>query len=414
MQSVLQTAYIYDALRTPRGRARPDGVLHAFTPFDLLSCLYAALETRSALDPLLIDDVVLGCATQVGEQAANIAKTSTLYHGWPGSVPGITVNRYCSSGLDAICIAASKILCGMQQLSIAGGVEMMSRVAMLSDNPLAFTDTALASRLGMFMMGVGADYIATAHSVTREEADALALQSQQRAQHARASGFFKSLIPLRAASAVAGVIEAESGQTAVVEDETIRSATTAQSLAAMQPAFEAASLDGVAKRLLHENFSGKGMAHVHTAGNSPAMADGASALLLGSEQAGKQLRRGPRAKIVQMVTVNADPREVVSGCVAATSELLRRTNLHADAIDLFEIHEAFAATMVYGARRLGIDNDKLNVNGGCIALGHPLGATGGIIVSTLLDELERRNLRTGVAATSGAAGAGTAMLIQRC
>ncbi|MGB5326124.1 MAG: acetyl-CoA C-acyltransferase, partial [Pseudomonadales bacterium] len=377
MQSALQAAYIYEALRTPRGRARPDGALQPVSPFDLLSCLYAALETRCALDPLLIDDVVLGCATQVGEQAANIAKTSTLYHGWPGSVPGITVNRYCSSGLDAICIAASKIICGLQQLSIAGGVEMMSRVAMLSDNPLAFTDTVLAQRLGMFMMGVGADYIASAHGVTREQADAVALQSQRRAEFARASGFFESIVPV---CSPAGMAE-------LSEDETIRAETTAESLAAMQTAFGFASVDGTAKRLLGEKFSGNGMAHVHTAGNSPAMADGASLLLIGNEQVGKKLCCSARAKIVQMVTVNADPREVVSGCIAATDELLRRANLHADAVDLFEIHEAFAATMVVAERKLGIDSDKLNVNGGCIALGHPLGATGGVIVGTLLDEL---------------------------
>ncbi|MBT8148961.1 MAG: acetyl-CoA C-acyltransferase [Pseudomonadales bacterium] len=397
----MQPVFIYEAVRTPRGRARPDGCLHELTPFSLLSSLYGALQQRLHFDPASIDDVILGCVTQVGEQAANIAKTSVLYHGWPDAVPGITVNRYCSSGLDAMQMAAMKIMTGNSELVIAGGVEMMSRVAMLSDNPLPFTDAALAKKLGMYLMGYGADFIATELGISREQADAVALQSQQRAAHARASGHFTSIVPLH--NPLTGNV--------VKQDDTIRAQTTAASLAALPASF--AGNGEVDATLLQSLPDCSHINHIHTAGNSPAMADGASAMLLGSAKLGEKLGLKPRARIQAMVAVNDDPQAVVAGCVAATHTLLSRQGMSVNDIDLFEVHEAFAAVMVKCQRALGIDDSKLNVNGGCIALGHPMGATGGILVGTLLDEMERRGLQNGVAASSGAAGAGAAVLLER-
>ncbi len=399
----MNNAYIYDAIRTPRGKARPDGGLHDLTPYDLMSTLYSALEERTGLDPNKIEDVILGCATQSGEQAANIAKTSTLYHGWPTSIPGITVNRYCSSGIDAINFAAMKVISGMNDVVIAGGVEMMSRVAMLSDKPAPFMDIKLASKLGMFMMGNGADLVATLNDVSRQQTDAIALQSQQRAAFAQANGYFKSIIP----------VHNDIKEKTLSAEEIIRPSTSTESLAAMEPSFAKLGAQGVDAAQLAGYPDHDTVNHVHTAANSPAMADGAAALLIGSKAAGDNLNIKPRARIRAMVNVNDDTRTVISGCVAATKALMEKEKLKESDIDLFEIHEAFAATMVKCQQELGISADKLNVNGGCIALGHPLGATGAIMAGTLLDELERRDLKTGIVAASGAAGAGTALMIER-
>lgn len=399
----LKTAYIYDAIRTPRGKARPDGSLHDLTPYDLMSTLYTALEARTELTPSKIEDVVLGCATQSGEQAANIAKTSTLYHGWPTSIPGITVNRYCSSGIDAINFAAMKVMTGMNDLVVAGGVEMMSRVAMLSDKPAPFMDYKLAGKLGMFMMGSGADLVATLNSVDRKAVDDVALRSQQRATKANEAGYFSSLIPVY--NPVKDVT--------LSQEEIVRPSTNEQSLADLPASFEELGKKGIDAALLANFPEHDTINHVHTAANSPAMADGAAVLLIGSKAAGEHLKKKPRARIRAMVNINDDTRTVIAGCVAATKSLMQQEGLTADDVDLFEIHEAFAATMVHCKKELGISDDKLNVNGGCIALGHPLGATGAIMAGTLLDELERRDLKTGIVAASGAAGAGTALMIER-
>ncbi|WP_444928439.1 acetyl-CoA C-acyltransferase [Microbulbifer sp. SSSA002] len=399
----MRSAYIYDAIRTPRTKARPDGSLHELTPYDLLATLYRALEERTRLNPSDIGDVILGCVTQAGEQAANIAKTSTLYAGWPVHIPGMTVNRYCSSGIDAINTAAMKVMSGLDDLVVAGGVEMMSRVPMLSDKAAPFMDAKLATQLGMFMMGCGADLIASLYEVTRQQADAIALASQKKAANAREQGYFKSIIPLT--NPIKGIT--------VSSDEVIRPQTTMDSLANMEPAFAELGAKGVDEALRAGFPQLQEIVHVHTAGNSPAMADAASVLLIGSDQAGEKLAIKPRARICAMVNVNDDNRTVISGCVKAAEQLMKREGLNARDIDLFEIHEAFAATMIKCQRDLDIDDSKLNVNGGCIALGHPLGATGAIMTGTLLDELERRQFTRGIVAASGAAGAGTALMIER-
>jgi acetyl-CoA C-acetyltransferase len=400
---VMTQAYIYDAVRTARGRAKDTGALHALTPLDLMATLYKALEQRTGLDPTLVEDVILGCATQVGEQAANIAKTSTLYAGWPSSIPGITINRYCSSGIDAAIFAAMKVSTGMASCVVAGGVEMMSRVGMLSDKPNAFTDPALSSKLGMLMMGNGADLIASLDNISREQVDAVALKSQQRAHFARENGYYKSIVPVFNSTL----------DKWVSEDEIIRANTTAQSLADMQCAFDEVGKLGTDKAQLSAHSQLSHINHVHTAGNSPAMADGAAAILIGDKSLESHLHVKPRARIVSMITVNDDMTTVIGGCLAATKALLKKANLTPNDIDLFEIHEAFAATMVKTEQDLNIGDEKLNVNGGCIALGHPLGATGSIMIGILLDELERRDLLTGIVAASGAAGAGSAILISR-
>ena len=397
-------AFLYDWLRTPRGRARPDGGLHDLSPFALLDVLYRALAGRNGLDPSAVGEVVLGCVTQHGEQAGNIAKTSALHAGWPHSVSGITVNRFCSSGLDAINLAALKVAAGQERLAIAGGIEMMSRVPMLADGAAVFTDAQLAAASRVLMMGSGADLVASLYDVSREQADAVALASQQRAARARANGWFRSIVPVH--NPVKGIT--------LVADECIREHTTAGSLARMEPAFAALGAGGV-DTLQLAAYPGLGaMRHVHTAGNSPAMADAAALLLVGDAAAGEMLGRAPRARIRAAATASDDPLRVVSGCVAATRRLMQAEGLRARDVDLFEIHEAFAATVLMCRRELAIPEDRLNVNGGVIALGHPLGATGAIMAGVLLDELERRDLALGIVAASGAAGSGVALLLERC
>lgn len=398
----MQDVFIYDAIRTPRGRARTDGALHELRPHDLLKQLYHALEQRIPLDPALVNEVILGCVTQHGEQAGNIAKTSTLYAGWPSSIGGLTVNRFCSSGIDAIAIGALKIAAAQEQAIVAGGVEMMSRVPMLADRATVFVDPQFAAECHMLSMGNGADLIASIYGVSREQADSIALQSQQRAEHARRSGFFTSIIP----------VTNPANSITVVEDECIRADTSMESLAKMSPAFADIGRNGVDELQLAGYPGLSEILHIHTAGNSPAMADAAALLLLGDEALGKQLNARPRARIVGATSASDDPLQVLSGCVAATNKLMERQGVDASAIDLFELHEAFAATVVKCQQDLGISMDKLNVNGGVIALGHPMGATGAIMAGTLLDELERRGKKRGIVAASGAAGAGSALLIE--
>lgn len=397
----MSDALIYAGVRSARARARDSGALHGVTPQELLAQLYAALAERSGLDAAAVDDVILGCVTQHGEQAGNIAKASTLYAGWPASVPGLTVNRYCSSGVDALALAALKINAGAARTVVAGGVEMMSRVPMLADDARVFKDPEFAARCRMLMMGSGADLIASRAGVTREQADTVALNSQLRAAAAREAGFFApSLVAIRTPEGVAE------------EDECVRADTTLEALAAMEPAFARLGAAGVDAYQLQASPGLEAVAHVHTAGNSPAMADAACLLLLGDAGSARALNAPPRARIVSSVTVAADPLEVLTGCLLATETLLQRSGLSADEIDLFEIHEAFAATSVVAERRFGIEG-RHNVNGGVIALGHPMGATGAIMTLTLLDELERRDLRRGIVAAAGAAGSGSALLIDR-
>ncbi|MBT3672735.1 MAG: acetyl-CoA C-acyltransferase [Porticoccaceae bacterium] len=398
----MKQAFIYDAIRTPRGKAKSDGGLTDLTPFELLKVLYDALEQRTHLDKNQVEDVVLGCVTQVGEQGGNIAKASLLFAGWPDEVPGLTVNRYCSSGIDAINIAAMKVMTGQAQCTIAGGIEMMSRVPMLSDKATLFSDSVQALRHRMLMMGSGADLIASLFGMSRQQVDGVAFNSQQRAAHARDQGWFTSIIPVF--NPVKDIM--------VSADECIREETSMDELAALEPYFADIGALGVDALQRQEHPQLESINHVHTAGNSPAMADAASLILIGDGPLSEKLGQPARARIVAVATVCDDPLEVVSGCAKATATLMRKQGLNSSDIDLFELHEAFAATSIKCQRDLSISDEKLNVNGGCIALGHPMGATGGIMMGTLIDELERRQLKTGIVAASGAAGSGTAILIE--
>ena len=396
--------FIYDAIRTPRGRAKPEGGLADISPLKLLSVLYREIQHRNQLDPVWVEDVILGCVSQVNEQGGNIAKASLMYAGWPDSVPGMSVNRFCSSGLDAINIGVMKILAGQASCVVTGGIEMMSRVPMLSDKAVMFTDANVALSSRMLMMGSGADLIASDYGISREALDKLAYKSQQRAAKATREGFFRSIIP----------IHNPVKKRTITQDECIRSSISLAQLAALPPAFAELGDSGVDALQLSEHSHLTEIIHAHTAGNSPSMADAAALVLLGDQSLQENLKKTPVARVLAVATTCNDPLQVVSGCTAATAKLMSEQNITVEDIDLFEIHEAFAATIIACQRELNIRSDKLNVNGGVIAMGHPMGATGAIMLGTLIDELTRRKLKTGIVATSGAAGIGTALLISLC
>jgi len=398
----MNPVYIVDSIRTPRARANQKGGLSKLNPYELLDALYKDIEQKNFLDLHSIDEVILGCVTQYGEQAGNIAKASALYSDYPDSISGLTVNRFCSSSLDAINLGYLKIQSKQANNIVSGGVEMMSRVPMLSDDAAIWHDIEIAGQAKIFLMGSGADLIASLFNISRDDVDRQALKSQQNALNAQKNNHFKSIVP---------VIN-KSKSIKCVEDECIRPDTTIESLASLDPSFQKLGEQGVDQAQLNFFPSLKEIVHVHTAGNSPAMADAASITLLSNKEIQENGQRA-RAKILSVATVNDNPLLVLSGCMLATKEILSQNNLKVSDIDLFEIHEAFASTMIHCQKELKIDDTKLNVNGGCIALGHPMGATGSIMVSTLIDELERRDLKSGIVATSGAAGAGTAILIER-
>jgi len=398
----VKDVYLFEAIRSPRTKAKATGGLHSLTPPELLSQLYKALETRTGIDPNLIDEIVLGCVTQHGEQAANLAKTSALFAGWPARIAGLTVNRFCSSSIDAMAISAMKIAAGHQTAAVAGGIEMMSRVPLLADGARVFTDSDYGIAHQVLLMGSGADLIATRVGASRSDCDAVAVLSHQRAALAQDEGRFKSIVPIHTESGVSD------------RDECIRRNMTAERFAALPPAFielGEAGADAVQLKAFAELSA---IEHVHTAGNSPAMCDAAAVVLLGDESLTDALGVPPKAKLVMSKTACGAPLEVVSGCVAATEAIMRDAGMSISDIDVFEIHEAFAATIVKAKQELHLDDERLNVNGGCIALGHPMGATGAIMMSTVLDELIRSDQSLGLIAASGAAGSGSSILVERC
>jgi len=399
----MNQVYIIEAIRTPRGKAKKSGELSDLNPHELLRVLYDDLVDKEIFELDLLDEVILGCVTQQGEQAGNIAKSSSLYAGHPDSVSGLTINRFCSSSLDAMNIGYLKIASGQHSFVIAGGIEMMSRVPMLSDNAAIWTDPKTALDARIFMMGSGADLIASLNKISREEADKLALSSQKKALKSQESDFFKSIVP----------VFNKAKNLTCSKDECIRPETTMEGLSKLKPSFETLGKQGVDALQLKYFPELKEIKHIHTPGNSPAMADAASITFLSKYKHSTNAQHKSRATIKGAAVVNDDPRLVLSGCKLATSKLLKECNLSVKDIDLFEIHEAFAATIINAQRELEIPEDKLNVNGGVIALGHPMGATGTIMLSSLIDEMERIDVSNGIVATSGAAGAGTAILIER-
>ncbi|MGZ4437237.1 MAG: acetyl-CoA C-acetyltransferase [Nocardioides sp.] len=401
----MSEAFVYEALRTPRGRGKRGGALHGTKPISLVVGLIDELRRRHpGLDPAAVDDLVLGVVSPVGDQGSVLARTAALKAGLPDTVAGLQVNRFCGSGLEAVNIAAQKVRSGWDSLVVAGGVESMSRVPIGSDGGAWSDDPETSYDTSFVPQGVSADLIATLAGFTREDVDAYAVQSQQRAAAAWSSGFFaKSVVPVRD----------RNGSLLLDQDELLRPDSSLESLGALPPAFAglgAAGFDAVALQRYHwvERIE-----HVHTAANSSGIVDGAALVLVGSEQAGREQGLVPRARIASTATSGADSTIMLTGPIPATHKLLRTAGLTVDDIDLWEINEAFASVALRYAQELAVPQERLNVNGGAIAMGHPLGATGAMLVGTVVDELERRDLRRAVVTLCIGGGMGVATLIER-
>ena len=400
----MSEAYIYDHVRTPRGKGKKDGGLHQATPVWLLRTLFQAMQQRLALDTALVDDVVLGCVTPVGEQGADIARTAVLDAEWAQTVAGVTQSRFCASGLESVNLAAAKVRSGWEDLVVAGGVESMSRWPMGSDGGAWIMDPRVNQALGFVPQGVGADLIATLEGFGRADVDAYAQRSHQRAAAARAEGrFARSLVPVRD---IAGLMLLD-------HDETIRPGASVETLAQLQPSFAAMGQMGFDATALRKYTTVERIDHVHHAGNSSGIVDGAALMLVGSRAGGERAGLKPRARIRAAAVIGSEPTIMLTGPTPACRKALAKAGMAPADIDLWEINEAFAVVPMKTARDLGVDLDRVNVNGGAIAMGHPLGATGCIILGTLLDELERRDLATGLATLCVGGGMGIATIIER-
>ena len=398
-------AYIFDALRTPRGRGKKTGSLYAVAPVELLATLLRELEERNELDTAQVDDVILGCVTPIGDQGADIARTAVLYADWDVDIPGMQINRFCASGLEAINLAAMKVRSGWEDLIVAGGVESMSRVPMGTDGGAMMFDKKVSGKIGFVPQGIGADLIATIEGFTRAELDRYALQSQQRATRAMNHGYFKpSIVP----------IYDENGQLLLDHDEHIRPGTSLGALAGLPPAFAELGEAGFDAVALQKYSEVERIDHVHTAGNSSGIVDGAALVLVGSLAKGQALGLSPRARIISSGLVGTEPTIMLVGPGPASRKALRLAGMSVDDIDLFEVNEAFAAVVLRFMHDLDIvGTDSLNVNGGAIAMGHPLGATGAMLLGTALDELERRDLETALITLCVGGGMGIATIIAR-
>ncbi len=398
-------AYIYDHVRSPRGRGKANGSLHGITPINLASQVLSSLRDRSELDTALVDDVILGCVMPIGEQGSNIARTAALYADYADTVAGKQLNRFCASGLEAVNTAAAQVMAGQSDVVIGGGVECMSRVPMASDGGAWPTDPRVASKLHFTPQGIGADLIATLHGFSRETIDRYALESQKRAAHAWDNGYFSnSILP----------IKNHVGEVVLDRDEHMRPESTLESLASLKPAFvipgQQGGFDAVALLRYPEVES---IEQVHTAANSSGIVDGAAAVLLGNAEAGERMGLKPRARIRGFSSIGSEPTIMLTGPVPATKKVLKRAGMNTSDIDLFELNEAFASVVLLYMKTLKIPHDKINVNGGAIAMGHPLGATGTMVLGTVLDELERRDLSTALVTLCIGAGMGTATIIER-
>jgi acetyl-CoA C-acetyltransferase len=396
-------AFIYEAVRTPRGKGKSDGRLHEVKPVDLLAGTLRALQQRSGIATAEVDDVVMGCVSPVGEQGACIAKTAALKAGWDVRCAGVQVNRFCASGLEAVNLAAQKVRSGFEDLVVAGGVESMSRVPIGSDGGAWAQDPQTHMATDFVPQGIGADLIATLEGFGREDVDAYAVESQRRAAAAREAGRFDgSIVPVTDAL----------GQTLLAQDEFIKPHTTLEGLAALKPSFEQLGAMGFDATAIRHYPQVERIHHVHHAGNSSGIVDGAAAMLVGTEAKGRALGLTPRARIVATALSGADPTIMLTGPMPATRKALARAGLTLEQIDLFEVNEAFAAVPMRFMKELGVPHEKVNVNGGAIALGHPLGATGAMILQTLIDELHRRRLRYGLATLCVGGGMGIATIVE--
>jgi acetyl-CoA C-acetyltransferase len=398
-------AFIYDHVRTPRGRGKADGALHEVTALNLATQALAAVKTRNRLDPTLVDDVVLGCVDPVGEAGGDIARVAALAAGYGNGVPGIQINRFCASGLDAVNFAAAEIMSGQHDMTIGGGVESMSRVGIGASGGAWPMDPSIALKSYFMPQGISADLIATKYGFSRDDVDAYAVESQKRAATAWNEGrFARSVISVRDVN----------GLTVLAKDEHMRPNTTMQSLAQLNPAFvqmgELGGFDAVAVQAHPELET---INHVHHAGNSSGIVDGAAALLIGSEKAGEKAGLKPRVRIKAFANIGSEPAIMLTGPIDVTEKVLAKAKMSLDDIDLVEVNEAFAAVVLRYCQAFDLDPAKINVNGGAIAMGHPLGATGAMILGTVIDELERRNLSTALVTLCIGAGMGTATIIER-
>ena len=398
-------AFIYDHVRTPRGRGKADGSLHEVTALNLAAQTLAAIKDRNKLDPAVIDDVVLGCVDPVGEAGGDIARAAALVAGLGDDVPGVQINRFCASGLDAVNFAAAQVMSGQHEMTIGGGVESMSRVGIGASGGAWPVDPSIAVATYFLPQGISADLIATKYGFSRDDVDAYAVESQKRAAKAWEEGRFKNSVL---------TVKDINGLTILAKDEHMRPSTTMQTLAALQPSFvqmgEMAGFDAVAVQRYPEVDA---VNHVHTPGNSSGIVDGAAAVLIGSKAAGKAAGLKPRARIRQFANIGSEPSIMLTGPIPVTEKVLKKAGMTKKDIDLWELNEAFASVVLRYMQALNVSHDKINVNGGAIAMGHPLGATGAMILGTVLDELERRDKETALVTLCIGVGMGTATIIER-
>ena len=398
-------AFIYDHVRTPRGRGKSDGALHEVTALNLAAQALSAIKDRNRLDPSVVDDVVLGCVDPVGEAGGDIARAAALVAGFGDGVPGVQINRFCASGLDAVNFAAAEVMSGQHDITIGGGVESMSRVGIGASGGAWPVDPSIAVKTYFLPQGISADLIATKYGFSRDDVDAYAVESQKRAAKAWDEGRFKnSVMPVKDVN----------GLTILARDEHMRPSTTMQTLAALQPSFvqmgEMGGFDAVAVQRYPEVET---INHVHTPGNSSGIVDGAAAVLIGSKEAGKAAGLKPRARIKAFANVGSEPSIMLTGPIPVTEKVLKKAGMTIKDIDLYELNEAFASVVLRYMQAFDISHDKINVNGGAIAMGHPLGATGAMIIGTVLDELERSNRETALVTLCIGVGMGTATIIER-
>jgi acetyl-CoA C-acetyltransferase len=398
-------AFIYDHVRTPRGRGKVDGALHEVTALNLASQTLGAIKSRNNLDTTLIDDVVMGVVDPVGEAAADIARSAALVAGYGDTVAGVQINRFCASGLDAVNFAAAQIMSGQQKLAVGGGVESMSRVGIGSAGGAWSVDPSIAVAHYFLPQGVSADLIATKYGFSRDDVDAYAVESQKRAAAAWDDGrFSRSVVPVKDVN----------GLTILAKDEHMRPGTTMQSLAALQPSFaQLGELGGFDAVAIQAHPEVEFVNHVHHAGNSSGIVDGAAAVLVGNKEAGDKIGRKPRARVRAFANIGSDPALMLTGPIDVTKKVLKAAGMQLSDIDLIEVNEAFAAVVLRFMQAFELDGSNVNVNGGAIALGHPLGATGAMILGTLVDEMERRDVATGLVTLCIGAGMGTATVIER-
>jgi acetyl-CoA C-acetyltransferase len=397
-------AFIYDHVRTPRGRGKVDGALHEVTALNLATQALAAVKDRNSLDPAMVDDVVMGCVDPVGEAGGDIARVSAICAGYGNGVPGVQINRFCASGLDAVNFAAAEVMAGQHDMTVGGGVESMSRVGIGASGGAWPIDPMIALPSYFLPQGISADLIATKYGFSRDDVDAYAVESQQRAGTAWDEGrFAKSVV----------AVKDPNGITILAKDEHMRPSTTMQSLAQLKPSFVVMGEMGFDSVAIQAHPEVEAVNHVHHAGNSSGIVDGAAAVLIGSAEAGRRAGLKPRAKIKAFANIGSEPAIMLTGPIPVTQKVLHKAGMSIRDIDLFEVNEAFAAVVLRFMQAFDLDNTKINVNGGAIAMGHPLGATGAMILGTVIDEMERRNAATALVTLCIGIGMGTATIVER-